>query len=223
MTFTHLRACSAYSLKYGTTQPRDLVARASEYAMPALALTDRDGLAGAIRFAQSCVEYGVAPIIGIDLAVDLGVSTSNNLNNKTEKKLPRITLLAHSDGGWRSLCRLLTSVHTYKNPKTGLTRSGPPVLTLDFLQRFSEYSQNLHVLHGPESPIGAAIAAKRPDLALNLFLQTRELFADQAIECVSHLVPGDGPRSTAQMLCECVIARMDLSQIFWIRLVNSCL
>ena len=207
MTFTHLRACSAYSLKYGTTQPRDLVARASEYAMPALALTDRDGLAGAIRFAQSCVEYGVAPIIGIDLAVDLGVSTSNNLNNKTEKKLPRITLLAHSDGGWRSLCRLLTSVHTYKNPKTGLTRSGPPVLTLDFLQRFSEYSQNLHVLHGPESPIGAAIAAKRPDLALNLFLQTRELFADQAIECVSHLVPGDGPRSTAHAARSLIFAR----------------
>ena len=42
-TFIHLRTHSAYSFKYGTTQPRDLVARASEYQMPALALTDRDG------------------------------------------------------------------------------------------------------------------------------------------------------------------------------------
>ena len=47
MSFIHLRTASAYSLKYGTTQPRDLVARASEFDMPALALTDRDGLAGA--------------------------------------------------------------------------------------------------------------------------------------------------------------------------------
>jgi error-prone DNA polymerase len=57
-TFTHLRTCSAYSLKYGTTQPRDLVARASEYEMPSMALTDRDGLAGAVRFTQSCVDSG---------------------------------------------------------------------------------------------------------------------------------------------------------------------
>ncbi|MSY55339.1 MAG: PHP domain-containing protein, partial [Actinobacteria bacterium] len=188
MSFTHLRACSAYSLKYGTTQPRDLVARAAEYEMSAIALTDRDGLAGAIRFAQSCVEHGIAPIIGIDLAVDLDAHLHRG--ESREKKLPRITLLAHSDGGWRSLVRLLTSVHTYKNSSEKLTRSGTPVLTLDFLQRFSEYSQNLHILHGPESPVSAAIAAKRPDVALERFLQTRELFADHAIECVSHLVPG---------------------------------
>ena len=205
MNFTHLRACSAYSLKYGTTQPRDLVARAAEYEMSAIALTDRDGLAGAIRFAQSCVEHGIAPIIGIDLAVDLDAHLHRS--ESREKKLPRITLLAHSDGGWRSLVRLLTSVHTYKNSSEKLARSGTPVLTLDFLQRFSEYSQNLHVLHGPESPVGAAIAAKRPDVALERFLQTRELFADHAIECVSHLVPGDGPRSTAHAGRSLIFAR----------------
>ena len=72
MSFIHLNVASGYSLKYGTTQPRDLVARAAEFEMPALALTDRDGLAGAIRFAQSCIEYGIAPIIGINCAIDLG-------------------------------------------------------------------------------------------------------------------------------------------------------
>ena len=39
MEFTHLRACSAYSLKYGTTQPYDLVARASELGMPHIEMT----------------------------------------------------------------------------------------------------------------------------------------------------------------------------------------
>lgn len=202
-TFTHLRACSAYSLKYGTTQPRDLVMRASEYEMPAMALTDRDGLAGAIRFAQSCVDYGIAPIIGIDLAIDLA-----GPSEVPRKNLPRITLLAHSNGGWRSLARLLTSLHTYKGSSDSLLkRSGSPILTLDFLQHFSEYSQNLLVLHGPESPIGAAIALRRPDLALERFVQTREFFADHAIECVSHLVPGDGPRSTAHAARSLIFAR----------------
>ena len=50
MSFIHLNVASGYSLKYGTTHPHDLVQRAAEFEMPALALTDRDGLAGAIRF-----------------------------------------------------------------------------------------------------------------------------------------------------------------------------
>ncbi len=197
-TFVHLRACSAYSLKYGTTQPHDLVARAHEYEMPALALTDRDGLAGAIRFAQSCVDYGVAPIIGIDLAIE----TPRALSRGT-KNLPRITLLAHAGGGWRSLTRLLTSLNTYKT----LEPSRAPVLTLDFLQRFSEYSGNLLALHGPDSPVGAAIALHRSDLALECFGQVRDFFADNAIECVSHLVAGAGPRSTAHAARSLIFAR----------------
>lgn len=201
-TFVHLRACSAYSLKYGTTQPRDLVARASEYKMPALALTDRDGLGGAIRFAQSCVEYGLSPVIGIDLAIE----TPRALLRKTAiKKLSRITLLAHSDGGWRSLCRLLTSLNTYKKADAPTHRT--PILTLDFLQQFNEYSRNLLALHGPESPVGAAIALHRSDLAFECFEQTREFFADNAIECVSHLVAGAGPRSTAHAARSLIFAR----------------
>ncbi len=199
-TFVHLRACSAYSLKYGTTQPYDLVARASEYEMPALALTDRDGLAGAIRFAQSCVDHAVAPIIGIDLAIQTPRLLTRE---KTTGNPLRLTLLAHGDGGWRSLTRLLTCLNTYKT----LEPHRAPVLTLEFLQQFSEYSRNLLVMHGPESPVGAAIALHRVDLALECFEQMRELFADNAIECVSHLVAGSGPRSTAHAARSLIFAR----------------
>ena len=71
MSFIHLRTSSAFSLKYGTTQPQDLVQRAAEFESPALALTDRDGLSGSIRFARACLQYGIAPIIGVNLAFDL--------------------------------------------------------------------------------------------------------------------------------------------------------
>jgi error-prone DNA polymerase len=188
MSFIHLNVASAYSLKYGTTQPADLVERAAAFEMPALALTDRDGLAGAIRFAQSCVDFGIAPIIGVNLAVDMG--GSNN----------RLTLLAHSDGGWRSLCRLLTSL-----AMTSDSRS--PVLTLDFLQRFSHYSTNLYALHGPHSLVGSLITDNRIDAAFTAFNQSRDLFADNAIECVSHLVAGKGPRSTSHAAKSLIFAR----------------
>jgi error-prone DNA polymerase len=188
MSFIHLNVASGYSLKYGTTQPSDLVQRAAEFEMPALALTDRDGLAGAIRFTQSCVDYGIAPIIGVNCAIDLGDSKG------------RITLLAHSDGGWRSLCRLMTSL-----TMTSDTRI--PVLTLDFLQQFSQYSTNVYAMHGPEAPMSSAIQNHRFDQALSIFNQTRDLFAGNAIECVSHLVAGRGPRSTEHAARSLIFAR----------------
>ena len=188
MSFIHLNVASGYSLKYGTTQPSDLVERAAQFEMPALALTDRDGLAGAIRFTQSCVDYGIAPIIGVNCAIDLGDSKG------------RITLLAHSDGGWRSLCRLMTSL-----TMTSDTRI--PVLTLDFLKQFSQYSTNVYAMHGPESPMSSAIQNHRFDQGLSIFNQTRDLFAGNAIECVSHLVAGRGPRSTEHAARSLIFAR----------------
>ena len=196
MSFIHLNVASAYSLKYGTTRPNDLVERAAQFEMPALALTDRDGLAGAIEFAQSCVEYGVAPIIGVNSAIELGGVKG------------RITLLAHGDGGWRSLCRLMTSL-----AMTSDTRK--PVLTLDFLQRFSNYSTNVYALHGPESPMSNAIQVHRFDQALSIFNQTRDLFASNAVECVSHLIAGKGPRSTEHAARSLVFARdNDIDAVF---------
>ena len=71
MSFIHLHTASAFSLKYGTTQPADLVERASQLDAPALAPTARDGLLGAIRFTKACLQYGIAPIIGVNLAINL--------------------------------------------------------------------------------------------------------------------------------------------------------
>ena len=192
MSFIHLHVASAYSLKYGTTQPADLVNRAREFNMPALAITDRDGLAGAIRFAQSCVAQGIAPIIGVDLAI--------KLPGFVGKKLPRLTLLANGDGGWRSLCRFMTSLNLNATDRT-------PVITLELLERFSEYSLGLQVLHGSESPVSFAIADKRPDLAIEVFNKTRDLFGDHAIEIVSHLIAGSGPRSTPHAARSLIFAR----------------
>ncbi|MEI2764247.1 MAG: PHP domain-containing protein [Dermatophilaceae bacterium] len=68
-TFVHLHVASGYSMQYAASTPAALVARAAAFGQPALALTDRDGLYGAVRFVQACTEAGIAPILGVDLAV----------------------------------------------------------------------------------------------------------------------------------------------------------
>ena len=174
--FTHLHVASGYSFKYGTHLPDAIVERAAQFEMKSLALTDRDGLAGAIRFVESCQKCNVSPILGVDL------------NYKVENSLSRITLIATSGGGWSSLIRLVTAINTFDSDK--------PVLTLDLLEKFSIYAKDVLALHGSNSAISQALIRRNHKKALALFSAGIELFADQAIECVSHLVAGDGPYST---------------------------
>jgi error-prone DNA polymerase len=74
--FVHLHVASGYSLRYGANHPADLVARAAEHGMTALALTDRDGLYGAVKFALACRSAGLRPLFGVDLAVAPAVDTA---------------------------------------------------------------------------------------------------------------------------------------------------
>src|SRR5271168_4341101 len=67
--FTHLHVASSYSLRYGTATPRALAARAADLGMPALALTDRDGLYGAFKHVSACADAGIKPLLGADLAL----------------------------------------------------------------------------------------------------------------------------------------------------------
>lgn len=170
--FTHLHTSSGYSFKYGTAQPDALVSRAAEYGMGAIALTDRDGLAGAIRFAQSCEAYGIAPILGVNLSF-------------IQKKY-RVTLLAQS-GKLPALYRLMTAINRTNNES---------LLTYEILEEANEYSSQLLIMHGHNSQLLQSIAARKYDAALSMYNASRDLFAEQIIECTSHLVRGDGPLST---------------------------
>ncbi|MDA0638724.1 PHP domain-containing protein, partial [Nonomuraea sp. MCN248] len=67
--FPHLHVSSAYSMRYGTAFPQALAERAFEHGMDILALTDRDGLYGAVKHARACADAGIAPVFGVDLAL----------------------------------------------------------------------------------------------------------------------------------------------------------
>ena len=72
--FAHLHVASSYSMRYGASPPEVLVARAAQLGQSTIALTDRDGTYGAVRFVRACQEVGLSPVLGVDLGVDPGVA-----------------------------------------------------------------------------------------------------------------------------------------------------
>src|SRR5205823_7581513 len=73
--FVHLSVRSVYSLREGAIRLDELAARTRALGMHAVALTDRDSLAGAVRFTQACRRYGIQPIYGVRLTVSAAGSS----------------------------------------------------------------------------------------------------------------------------------------------------
>ncbi|WP_146060111.1 PHP domain-containing protein, partial [Streptomyces sp. SM5] len=103
--FTHLHTASGFSLRYGASHPERLAERAAERGMDALALTDRDGLTGAVRFARACESAGIRPLFGAELAVaprtgEGGAGRTHRLRAPVrggafvDESAPRVTFLA---------------------------------------------------------------------------------------------------------------------------------
>ncbi|MEW1565930.1 DNA polymerase III subunit alpha [Streptomyces sp. NPDC093509] len=189
--FTHLHTSSGFSLRYGASHPERLAERASERGMDALALTDRDGLAGSVRFAKACAKAGVRPLFGVDLAVGEPVRTERRRTPVRggafiDESAARVTFLARDGAaGWADLCRIVTATHA------DVRRSGPPLLPWP-----DNHGDGLTVLLGPSSDVGRALAAGRPDRAAELLVPWREIYGDALrLEAVWHGRQGTGPGS----------------------------
>ncbi|KOG54329.1 DNA polymerase III subunit alpha [Streptomyces griseoflavus] len=208
--FTHLHTASGFSLRYGAAHPERLVERAAERGMDALALTDRDGLAGAVRFAKAAAAAGVRPLFGTELAVappEGGHPAPGAAPGTARRRGPvrggafidesaaRAVFLARDGAaGWAMLCRLVTAAHAATLPGD-TTR---PVLTWAALTEAVRAGapDAVTVLLGPDSEPGRALAAGRPDRAARLLAPWRELFGDALrLEVVDHGRTGTGPGS----------------------------
>src|SRR4051794_20016504 len=182
--FVHLRVASGYSLRHGASAPRILAERAAEHGMSALALTDRDGVYGAVRFAKACRDVGLRPILGVDLAIRPSVDGADSGSrlvppaSRTPARggafldpgLPRVTLLASGRAGWAALCRLVTATHLAGE------RSRPiatPDLVAEYVALAADRGGALLVLLGRSSEVGRALDARRPDQARALLMQWR--------------------------------------------------
>ncbi|MDG5804864.1 DNA polymerase III subunit alpha [Streptomyces ossamyceticus] len=197
--FTHLHTASGFSLRYGASHPERLAERASERGMDALALTDRDTLAGAVRFAKACAAAGVRPLFGAELAVGAPAPSARQARRRApvrggafvDESTPRATFLAREGAkGWAELCRIVSAAHGGSDEGGG-RGEGPPLLP------WTECAgDGLTVLLGPASDVGRALAAGRPDRAAKLLGPWRERFGDALrLETVWHGRQGTGPGS----------------------------
>jgi DNA polymerase III subunit alpha len=100
--FCHLHVHTHYSALDGACKVDDLVARAAEMHMPALAITDHGVLSGIIQFYQQCRKKGVKPIIGLEAYV-VEDRFRKDANNEERWHL---TLLAKDEIGYRNLLKL---------------------------------------------------------------------------------------------------------------------
>ncbi|MDO3397707.1 DNA polymerase III subunit alpha [Nocardioides sp. SOB44] len=207
--FPHLHVASGYSLQHGASLPHLLVQRAADHGMDLLALTDRDGTYGAVKFAKACLQAGISPVLGVDLAhrpapVEGRAPAPGRGRTPVrggafrDPRLPRVTLLAHAAGpgggrgGWAALCRVLSTTHL-------AGERGTPVLDPEDPEVAALLgSGDLVVLLGPASEVGAAAAVRRRDHARAALERWRALVPREnlQVEVVSHRLAGDGPGST---------------------------
>ena len=92
VSFPHLHVSSAYSTRYGVTMPETLVDQVQAEGDDFLAVTDRDGLYGAIKHFRVCITAGVRAGLGADLAVIYGFSVLQGgvLDEMSESRTPVI-------------------------------------------------------------------------------------------------------------------------------------
>jgi error-prone DNA polymerase len=93
--YAEMRARSAFSFLEGASLPEDLMRRAAELEIPAVALLDRDNISGAVRFHKAGLKTGVKPVVGAEVTAEEGF---------------RYPLIAETRQGYRNLCRLLSKV-----------------------------------------------------------------------------------------------------------------
>lgn len=171
MGFTHLNLASAYSAHYGVNRPEQLAAAASALGFEALAVTDRDGLYGAVKHIAACIREGIHPIVGVNLEIaDMG----------------RVVILAHghtSGSGWSVICRAISLAHNSRG------KERRPRLSLDELAAMIRENPSCSVLIGPQSGIASKVlvspasAREELDSWLSAIPQPGVL----AIEVVNHL------------------------------------
>ena len=174
MSFTHLHVHSGYSTHFGVSMPEALVAQAVTGGAHALALTDRDGLYGAVKHVRACQEAGIAPILGADLTV----------TDEAGATCGRVVILATgSREGYAALCRAVSAAHEAGKAPT-IERRALAALATD---------GRLVVLLGPLSDVGLAVTAKSGRTARSLMHNWVRAMPEGAlvIEVVCHLAePG---------------------------------
>jgi error-prone DNA polymerase len=170
--YVELHLHSAFSFLDGASLPGELIERAGELGYRALALTDHDGLHGAMEFAQAAKSAGIQPITGAEVTLVDGA---------------HLTLLAETPQGYANLSRLIA--HAHLNSPRLEPKLDPEVLC--------QHTTGIILLTGCRNgEVSRLVDAGRMDTAREVLGRYREWFGPESVfvELQQNMVHGDTRR-----------------------------
>jgi len=161
MEMVHLHVHSQYSMQDGLCGIDDLIKQAAKFKMKAVALTDHDGLYGAIQFYKKAKKAGIKPIIGCEIRIK---------NNQKSNQNCHFILLAKNKEGYSNLCQIITQVHL-SNP------GSIPAIEKDILAKYSKGIIGLSGCDKGEIPL--LISQKKAEQAEKVACWYQEIFGKE--------------------------------------------
>ncbi len=212
MSYVHLHAHSAFSFYDGATRVEELPRAARDAGMSAIALTDHNTLAGAVRFYQAALEAGVKPIIGVEFTIE---PVLPRLQEDAERP-PHLVLLGENNEGYSNLCRLVTAARLGEARRESAFSAAyeevdrdRPLLTQENLRQYSEHLIALTACR-KRGEIPHLLERGLLNEALEVAKYYRDLFGPERlfIELHNHFLPR--PQSRSRYRLAELAARLDL-------------
>jgi DNA polymerase III subunit alpha len=221
LVFVHLHCHSHYSFLRGMAPPEEIITAAVAQKMPAVALTDTNGLYAAVPFYQAAKAAGVKPIVGVVIDVEFRVSHFEAGNSKNENRNSQsvaMVLLAADMEGYSNLCQLVTLRHlgtaelakrqaSGEDDRRPVENEGRPVT----LEELAEHSKGVialcplpperHDANGRRGPVRRdpaktgqpqELSGTNHESPVSHFARLKEIFGKRLWIEVQQLSPGDG-------------------------------
>jgi DNA polymerase-3 subunit alpha len=171
--FIHLHVHSAYSLLEGALPVKGLAKLASADGQPALAITDRNNLFGALEFSEALAGAGIQPIIGcaLNVAFPVAAEETSRPGARLQHHHGPLVLLAKDAGGYANLMRL-SSLAFLEHAE-----AGAPHVT--FAELEASAAGLIALSGGPDGPVDTAFQAGNPAIAEARLSALKALYGDR--------------------------------------------
>jgi DNA polymerase-3 subunit alpha len=191
-SFVHLHLHTEYSLLDGAIRMKELMKKAAEFKMPAVAMTDHGNLYGAIEFYQEAQCVGIKPIIGCEAYI--APHSHKDRPNSMRESAYHFTLLARDEIGYHNLIKLISTAHLdgfhYR-----------PRIDKELL---AQHSEGLIGLSGClASEVNSAIQANKIDIAKQSAAEYRDILGAENFFMEMHDHGMDEQRQ-----CNCVLPKI---------------
>jgi error-prone DNA polymerase len=195
--YTHLHVHSNFSFLDGGSGVRALLDRAKEVGCKSLAITDHNGLYGAVRFYDYAKKAGIKPIVGVELDLDGANTRHSECNEESAFRATKadsshtlgmtsnhhIVLLAKNLNGYSNLCKIITRAQLSHE-------KGEATADMEVIK---QYSDDLFCLSGcPMGEIPSLLLLGRLDEARVAAQQWIDVFGRDnfLIEMQNNMLPG---------------------------------